>query len=417
MVEPAGEETALLEPRFLQAMIDLRFDGRFESEIPEHGLTALVEALDREAIFDLLAAWRPVSDGDVLEPLVTSDGRKRVLFQGSFPLNRSDLPAYFATLAREVPHRIVRDPESDPTLRDLTQDLLHDGLAIFADVTITSGDELAAVVWLGLERVSDGTAEQLRRFAQCIALSGREIFSRSRLRQFETRFNLLFNRIAEPMYFSDREGRLLTVNPAFRRLFGLCLIDTDEIDARDLYADPDDRGRFLARLDDEGSLVDYEVGLKTWDGAILDCAVTASVQRSADGRVVGYQGIVRDVTEEKTVRRDLEHRALYDPLTELPNRHLFESRMGRALRHSGGRGEGLAVVFLDVDNLKRINDSLGHVAGDRMLAEIGQRLHAGIREDDTVARLGGDEFVGLLVELNDLQDAEEAVTRILSQLD
>jgi diguanylate cyclase (GGDEF)-like protein len=133
---------------------------------------------------------------------------------------------------------------------------------------------------------------------------------------------------------------------------------------------------------------------------------------SVGGIVVNY----RDVTERKVFKKQLEHQALHDDLTGLPNRILLTNRLEYALSRAD-RSEGkVAVLFLDLDNFKVINDSLGHKAGDELLATVAERLQGCLRSGDTVARLGGDEFIVLLEEIARESDATRLAERFAEQL-
>lgn len=127
--------------------------------------------------------------------------------------------------------------------------------------------------------------------------------------------------------------------------------------------------------------------------------------------------IARDITERKLDQRRLEHRALHDPLTNLPNRALFMDRLSRALEFANLHGGAqAAVLFLDLDRFKEVNDGLGHAAGDQLLRAVARRLSKALRPADTVCRLGGDEFVVLLEDIHQLGDAVHIAKRIQASL-
>ncbi|HEU4702812.1 MAG TPA: diguanylate cyclase, partial [Conexibacter sp.] len=136
------------------------------------------------------------------------------------------------------------------------------------------------------------------------------------------------------------------------------------------------------------------------------------VELDADGRVVRMSGTGQDVTERRAAERLLEHQALHDPLTGLPNRALFLDRLQHALTRARRPGSSLAVYFCDVDDFKDVNDSLGHDAGDELLIALPPRLREGLRAGDTVARFGGDEFVILCEELDSEGEAIRIAERI-----
>ena len=213
----------------------------------------------------------------------------------------------------------------------------------------------------------------------------------------------------------------LTVRFVCRSIRGALGFSPEEVEGSNLreYLDPvEAEDVFFDLGHPPGQLVvgapkTLEVGLRHKDGS----------RRRFDASVVdwledpGFRGIaayLRDVTERRTQEERLAHQALHDPLTGLPNRTLFVDRLTRALGASAREGEPVAVLFLDLDDFKSINDSLGHAAGDRVLVALGQRLRACLRPGDTVARLGGDEFAVLIEE--SARDAQRVAQRISDAL-
>jgi diguanylate cyclase (GGDEF)-like protein/PAS domain S-box-containing protein len=136
-----------------------------------------------------------------------------------------------------------------------------------------------------------------------------------------------------------------------------------------------------------------------------------------DENVKGIVLNTRDVSERKAFEQQLSHQAFHDSLTGLANRALFKDRVEHALERQGREGEPVAVLFMDLDDFKTINDSLGHAAGDRLLAEVGERVKATVRQSDTAARLGGDEFAILIEDSGDVVEAAEVASRILAALE
>ena len=150
------------------------------------------------------------------------------------------------------------------------------------------------------------------------------------------------------------------------------------------------------------------------DGTTVAVAITVSPIRQ-NGTIVAMSGILRDVSAAKALEEALERRAFYDALTELPNRNLLHDRLTHGLERAARTGRPPAVIVVDVDNFKAINDSLGHGIGDEVLREVGSRLHGAVRPMDTVARLGGDEFA-VVVEDPQPGAAIRAAQRILETL-
>lgn len=149
------------------------------------------------------------------------------------------------------------------------------------------------------------------------------------------------------------------------------------------------------------------------DGTELAVEQTASPVRDPQGRTVGAVIALRDMSTTHALSARLTHLASHDPLTDLPNRLLLGDRLARALSLAGRHGRRLAVLYLDLDRFKHVNDSLGHHLGDALLREVGQELILCVRSSDTVSRLGGDEFVVVLSELEHVEDAAIGAQKIL----
>ena len=156
---------------------------------------------------------------------------------------------------------------------------------------------------------------------------------------------------------------------------------------------PDDlervRGTLQAYLDGRSTRYEIEYRLRHKDGEYRWVLTKGSVVRDESGNPRRIAGSNTDITERKELEEQLQHQATQDPLTKLPNRTVFLDRLSHALERSKRREEGAAVLFLDLDNFKVINDSLGHEAGDALLVAVGERLRSSLRPGDTVARLGG----------------------------
>ncbi|MCA0184899.1 MAG: diguanylate cyclase, partial [Proteobacteria bacterium] len=213
----------------------------------------------------------------------------------------------------------------------------------------------------------------------------------------------------EGIFITDADERIVRVNQAFTAMTGYTARDAVGQTPRILRS-----GRhgpeFYRRLR-EGLARDGFWRGEMWNrrknGEIFVEWVTISTVRDRLGRVTHYVAAFSDITEHKKAEEQIHQLAFYDPLTHLPNRRLFHDRFEQALAASARSGSRGALVFLDLDGFKGLNDSRGHVVGDQLLTEVARRLSLCVRESDTVARLGGDEFV---VILEDLDDGEQAAT-------
>ncbi len=168
---------------------------------------------------------------------------------------------------------------------------------------------------------------------------------------------------------------------------------------------------FVAAAQDSGLPEQREWTCVRKDGARRMVSLVVSVLRDSGGVVRGYLGIMLDVTEKKLAERQIENLAYYDPLTNLPNRRLLLESLGQALQSARRAGRHGALLFLDLDHFKNLNDARGHTAGDALLRELAQRLRGVLRKEEMVSRLSGDEFVILLPDLGADQTAAASIAR------
>ena len=235
--------------------------------------------------------------------------------------------------------------------------------------------------------------------------------------QAETQYRALFERSRDAIYMTTRDGRFIDANPAMLELFGYARAELLAMNAADLYADKTDRNTFQKQIERAGFVREHALQMKRKDGKIVHVLKTASVDRDASGAIIGYQGILHDVTAQKRREEELRHNAFHDALTGLPNRTLLLEHLNRleraARRH---RHYQFALMFMDLDRFKIINDSMGHQVGDELLISVARRLERCVRQEDTVARLGGDEFAVIVDAINDPSQATRVADRILREL-
>ncbi len=240
--------------------------------------------------------------------------------------------------------------------------------------------------------------------------------SDSALRASETRYRLLFERNLAGLYRTTVDGRILDCNSAFARILGYpSREDVLKVSALELYSDPGDRDSFLARLSQQRVLVNFELCLRRRDGSPVWVLANESLMDEPGGVSV-MDGSLIDITDRKRAEQQSWHQANHDALTDLPNRVLYNDRLSLAILHAQRRKQSLVVMFLDLDHFKRVNDMLGHSAGDELLVKVADRLRRCVRQDDTVARVGGDEFLLLLNGITREADAAGMARKILAIL-
>ncbi len=235
----------------------------------------------------------------------------------------------------------------------------------------------------------------------------------------EQRFRLAFENNMAPMVFSDDDDRAIAVNDAFCDMVGYSRAELLGNDST-LFTLPEDFGiteqNHLRLVSEELDQIRYVKHYRRKDGRVVVSEVSRSAARDADGRTLYFVSSERDITEERALTAQLSYQALHDPLTGLANRTLFEDRLAHAhasfARH-GGLG---AVLLLDLDDFKGVNDTYGHIVGDELLTGVARRLELATRASDTLCRLGGDEFLYLAEGLESPAEAEQVANRLLDVL-
>jgi diguanylate cyclase (GGDEF)-like protein/PAS domain S-box-containing protein len=208
----------------------------------------------------------------------------------------------------------------------------------------------------------------------------------------------VFERSGEAIVISDRDNRILEVNQAFTHLTGYSADDVRGQNPRILSSGRTTADEFktMWQAINNESFWQGEVWDKRKDGSFYPKWLTISAVRNNAGEIEYYIGSFTDMTERKTAQERINHLALHDPLTGLPNRYNLQGRLDQALATARRDSGHLALMFIDMDRFKNINDTLGHHVGDGLLQEVATRLTTSVRDSDVVARLGGDEFVVVL---------------------
>ncbi|MCT4621141.1 MAG: EAL domain-containing protein [Marinisporobacter sp.] len=234
------------------------------------------------------------------------------------------------------------------------------------------------------------------------------------LNQSEAFAHSIINHAIEGIVTIDINGIIEYINPAAEKIFGYMASEIvgENIDTiiPKLYYKEDEE------LDEKYQFIDKnrEIVGKRKDESTLPIDLTIS--KFYAGKKCFFTIMLRDITERKQYEERIRYQAFYDSLTGLPNRLLLKERMGLEIAHAKQTSQKLALMYLDLDRFKLINDTLGHDIGDKLLKEIAERLKACVRQDDTVARIGGDEFVTLLPGINRGENVGKIANKILEAI-
>jgi diguanylate cyclase (GGDEF)-like protein/PAS domain S-box-containing protein len=229
---------------------------------------------------------------------------------------------------------------------------------------------------------------------------------------------LIFENASEAIVITDAENRIIAVNPAFEKITGYTAEEAIGQNPRILKSGEHD-SFFYEKM--------WEALLERdeWQGEVVNLTkygdryvawLSIRVIRDASGKVTNYLALQTDITDLVAMRDKLETLAHYDSLTHLPNRFLFKDRFNQAIVRHRRSGKRLALLYLDLDNFKNVNDSLGHMVGDELLQMVARRLEGALRANDTVSRQGGDEFLILLEELRNRYDAKLVVEKLVEAM-
>jgi len=257
----------------------------------------------------------------------------------------------------------------------------------------------------------DSLLEAVRKAART-AVQQRELETKGRALQLAAK---VFERSVEGIMITDRDNNIISVNRAFSEITGFAAHEVIGENPRILGSGRHDRAFYLDMWRDLTEVGHWQGELwnRRKNGEIFPQWMTISVDRDANGKIVHYISGFVDISQQKYDEERIERLAYYDPLTDLPNRVLLRDRLTRVLAAAQRNSRLAALLMLDLDRFKNINDSLGHSVGDAVLQAVAERLRSCVREADTVARLGGDEYIVVMADMGDAQDVATAAKKIL----
>lgn len=273
-----------------------------------------------------------------------------------------------------------------------------------------------------LDRIQrqDAVEAQLRQLTEkMIAMEDDIIHYRQTADAFrlsEERYRTIIEDIEDSYYEVDLRGNVVFLNKPAAAATGYRQSEIAGISFKDFMDHENTEKAFrcfgdVSRTGIPAKGIELEIIRK--DGARRKIELSISLIRNNEGKPAGFRGIGRDITEQKRVEEIISRMAYHDSLTGLPNRRLIGDRLDMAMAHAIRNNERLALMILDLDRFKQINDTLGHQIGDLLLQNAGNRLTRIIRKSDTAGRLGGDEFMLILPNINDIDDAEYIAKKIL----
>ena len=416
----------------------LLFDAQDATEA-QHA-TARIEAENR--LLAMISVGRPVHE--VLESLVRSiealsgamrcsmlelrDGRVHNLVSPSMPAEYVNAiegvaigPATGScgTALWRGERVVVEDIGTDPLWQGFSDTALAHGLRACTSVPICDSNG----VLLGTFAAYFDTPRRPTPYEDELLASGRNVaaiaLERARaqaaIEEGRAQLQMILDAMPMSIAYTDNELRYRFVNSGYEALFGIPREQT--VGQRVPQVLGGARFRIIKPYIDRaltGEEVRWEREDRDGEGRTRHLEIHYVPHRVAQGRVVGHFGIVTDITARKENERLLKYLATHDQLTDLPNRNLLVEHLGLALARAARSDRRVAVMFIDLDRFKTVNDTLGHDAGDRLLESLAARFREHLRKCDILGRLGGDEFVVLLDDIEDIQDAAVSAQKLIA---
>lgn len=321
-------------------------------------------------------------------------------------------------LNHRISYEQLTHEEDRAAVRQVVEGAVARGLRYRVEYRIIRAD--GSVVWVaerGAQVSDENGGVVLEGFIEDITEQKQ---AQNDLASTEARYRSIFENSSEGIFQTTVDGHYLNANPALARIYGYDtpaeLVSALQNIGSQLYVDPVSRQRFQQIMTEKGAVHGFEAQVRRHDGAIIWIAENARAVHGHQGEFLYYEGTVQDITETKRYQEQLEHQASHDMLTGLPNRTLFADRLKQSIHQADRNGYFAVVAFIDLDNFKYINDSLGHKAGDELLVEIASRLKGALRGGDTVARYGGDEFVLILNNHYQISSVVKVIDRVLAEI-
>lgn len=231
-------------------------------------------------------------------------------------------------------------------------------------------------------------------------------------------FEKMFKNSGEAIIITDAERHILTVNPAFEQITQYSFAEVVGRDPK-MLSSGKQTAEYYKKMWDSIELLGQwsgEIWNRRKNGEVYPEWLSIGVVKNSHGQILNYISLFSDITKRKEAEQRIEFLAHYDMLTQLPNRALFADRLKHALQIAGRTHGRVALMFLDLDKFKNINDTLGHLAGDQLLQSVASRLQSCVRGSDMLCRQGGDEFMVLLEDIHSAEDVAHIAQKIMVEM-
>jgi diguanylate cyclase (GGDEF)-like protein/PAS domain S-box-containing protein len=316
----------------------------------------------------------------------------------------------------EILGRTVREVMGDEAYRELQPRIAQTLAGGESDFVRQRTSQDGGTRFLHIQHIPDRSAEGVRGYFVLIGDVTAQKRAEAAMRDSEERFRSLSELSSDFYWETDEAHRFkpLAQEGAAKSGAGDGALGKTAWEIPSLYPPEEAWRAHKAKLDGHLPFRDFEFARQAVDGEVRWYSVSGEPVFDASGDFTGYRGVGRDISDRKRAEQELERLAHYDKLTGLPNRAMLQDRLAQALLRAQRSETLVAVLFLDLDRFKEVNDSLGHAVGDALLHEVAKRIGGCLRSTDTVARLGGDEFTVLLEGVHRVEEIERVAGKILT---
>jgi diguanylate cyclase (GGDEF)-like protein/PAS domain S-box-containing protein len=391
-------------------------------------LDSIVATQPLPAVLDMIARRLEALAPQMRVAVLLLDGKTQHLSVGAAP----SMPPFYSTVAEglEIGKRsgasaesvwrgepvIVENVDTHPEWESLRAIAREIGFRACWSVPFkdTDGHPLGTLTaYFAEPRAPEGTdLEFIREFARITGLAVQKVRAEAALRQSSA----VFESTRDGVIITTLEPRIVAVNPAYAEITGYARDEVVGLNPKLVKSGRHGRAFYQAMWASLNTVGYWqgEVWNRRKNGEVYPQWLTISTVRDEAGQASHYVGVMTDLTQLKRSEQQLERLSHYDPLTDLPNRLLVQSRLEHAIEQARRHRNGAGVLFLDLDRFKNVNDGLGHPAGDELLRAVAQRLRSGLREEDTLARSGGDEFLVIIEYLHSPDEAASVAQKLIN---